>query len=105
MCPTWSLLRFDVEIDRITAFVQGLARAVSVMQPLLVYLHAPDYSAVFASMCRRRGPKTQGIYVDRHDRSPYARNRQRYGYDGLVRFELEHKAVVERLIETRACPR
>lgn len=105
MCPIWALLRFNVETDKIIGFVRGLAEAVSAMEPLLVYLYAPDYPLVFASMCRRRGNKTQDIYVERHDQSLYAQNRQDYGYDGLVHFELEHKTVTEQLVETLDMPK
>jgi hypothetical protein len=105
MCPTWSLLRYDIETNRIETFVRCLAGSVSVLSPLLVYLHAPDYRPFFDAMCQRRGQKTRDIYVGRHNETPYAKSRQAYGYEGLVRFELEHKAIVERLVESLNMPK
>ncbi len=105
MCPVCGLLRFAVGADRIVPFIKGLAEAVSGMSPLLVYLHAPDYPPVFAAMCRRRGEKTEEIYVDRHNKSQFAKNREAYGYDGLVQFELEVKAVVEQLVDLLNMPK
>ncbi len=105
MCPTWSLLRHNMEAEKIAAFVGGLAGAVAILAPMLVYLHAPDYRAVFAAMCQRRGQKTEDIYVRRHNETLYAQSRQALGYEGLVRFELEHKAIVEQLFDSLNMPK
>jgi hypothetical protein len=105
MCPVWGLLRQDIEEGRIRSFVSELADAISPLDPVLIYLHSPDYPAVFAAMCQRRSRRTEGIYIERQDKSPYAKSRGLHGYEGLLRFWLEHKEIAEIIVRELEMPK
>lgn len=105
MCPVAGLLRHDVEAGEIHSFIRELSATTSSLGPVLVYLHSPDYPLVYSAMCRRRGKRTRQIYVERNDKSPYAKSRALQGYEGLLRFWLEHKEITERLVEGLDMPK
>ena len=105
MCPVAGLLRHDVGAGEIHSFVLALSAAASSLGPVLVYLYSPDYPSILSAMCRRRGERTRQIYIERNDKSPYARGRGLRGYEGLVRFWMDHKEITEKLVEELHMPK
>ncbi|MFH1571808.1 MAG: hypothetical protein ABIL09_27710, partial [Gemmatimonadota bacterium] len=91
------LLMTDVDPRLIVAHLEAVARICQPLDPVLVYLHQPDYAPAMRRICEHRGPRIEKAYISRNERSRYGQRHGLTGFDGLVRFWVDLRSIAERV--------
>jgi len=94
-----ALLRANVKRALIADHIRAVAEICQPLQPSLVYLHQPEYAAALRRLLDQRGERIEQLYIHRNDHSRYAQRRNLSGFDGLVHFYLDMRAMMEQLVE------
>ena len=93
------LLHANVKSTRTVELVQGIAESCAPLQPVLLYLHQPDYAATMRRMLDERGSRVEELYIRDSTASAYAKRRGLEGFDGLVQGWVAARAIMEQLLE------
>ncbi len=79
-----SLVYANVKTERTLKLIHRMAEFCEPLQPMLVYLHQPDYAAAMRHLLDQRGPEIEEQYLQRSANSRYAKRRSLEGFEGLV---------------------
>jgi hypothetical protein len=95
--PLAILLRQDVSPKNILNSVRSVAKVVHPLEPVLLYFDQSTVEDALHAICTRRGRAWEKFHVRRMNDTPFARHRGVTGFEGLLRFWREHKALVDQL--------
>ena len=99
------LLLEDVDPGLIVAHVRAIAKICMPLDPVLVYLYQPDYGQIMRRICDQRGPRIEQLYIVGKERSAYGQRHHLTGFEGLVKFWLDIRAIMERLFQQLDLPK
>lgn len=89
----------NVKSERTVKLVQGMAQFCAPLQPVLLYLHQPDYAATMRRILDERGSHVKELHILRSAASAYAKRRGLKGFDGLVQGWVAARTIMEQLLE------
>lgn len=92
------LLRVNVKPTRISKLVHRTAEFCARLNPVLLYLHQPDYGASMRRTLDERGPRIEELYIHRVEASAYGKRRNLQGFDGLVQMGVDVRDLMEQLV-------
>jgi deoxyadenosine/deoxycytidine kinase len=95
----FGLLQYNVPQEQIRAFVRDIVHIIAPLQPVVVYLFHEQPAVAINQVCSMRGRVVEDVYVERNDLSPFARQREMFGFLGLARFWAEYKDIADSLYD------
>ena len=89
------MLRVDVKPARISKVIHRMAEFCAPLNPVLLYLHQPDYAAAMRRTMDERGKRFEKTHIRQAAASIYARRRDLEGFDGLVQGWIDAREIME----------
>jgi hypothetical protein len=94
---TWSLFPADVPSEEILEYVAQVEQLIGVHDPALIYLYQDDVARALQTMCARRGDGAAESFVRKATLCPYGKHRGLQGFEGLVTFWSDYRALTDML--------
>lgn len=98
------LRRANIKPERIDKLVQRMAKFCEPLNPVLIYLHQPDYAASMRRLLDERGSSIEELYIRRSTTSRYAKRHGLEGYDGMIESWIDIRRIMEQLVEGLELP-
>lgn len=98
---TWGLFPANVPLPDIAAHVAEVERIIAPLAPSVIYLYQDDVGAALRNIVRRRGD-VEPSFIRRATECPYGKHHGLEGFDGVVRYWSEFRALADRLFAD--CP-
>jgi thymidylate kinase len=95
----------DLDRPLILDYIHGIAKVCQPLNPNLIYLFQPDYTATMRRICNQRGSGIEQAYIERNEKSTYGRRLGLQGFDGLVQFWVDLRSIMEQLFEELDIPK
>ncbi len=92
---TWSLFPAGVPEAEIHAYLAEVERIIAGCAPCLIALDQEDVAAALRRICARRGGDTAERFIRNATASAYGRRRGLAGFDGLVAFWRDYRALTD----------
>jgi hypothetical protein len=92
-----SMLLFGCHPDQIVELVMKAVRQLASFHPVLIYLKPRDIEENFRHAIEVRGKLLLDLWIEAHDRFPYAERSGAKGYRGFINFWKDFDEVSERL--------
>ena len=92
---TWSLLPLDIPVDEIQTYLSQVEQIIHPLQPCLIYLYQQNLPHALEKICERRGGDTRSRLIDQATQSAYGEQRGLQGFDGMVRYWQDFRALIE----------
>ena len=79
-----ALIRFNLEISEISAYIQEVYQIISELCPVIVYLNRTDVRSCAREVSRQRGARWRNKMVDSYTKQAFAKNNGLSGLDGYI---------------------
>lgn len=93
------LVRANVKSTRIVKLVQRMMEFCEPLNPVLIYLHQPDYASTMRRILDERGKRIETQYISRAESSRFGRRHKLQGFDGLVQMWVRIRTQMEELFD------
>ena len=100
----FGFLRDDTERQTILDHVKDAGDICGPLRPVLIYFYQPDNATTMRRICDARGARMEQFYINRNQSDLYGRRHHLTGFDGLVRFWLDVRHVIDQLLIELAVP-
>ncbi|MCQ6559856.1 hypothetical protein [Paenibacillus mendelii] len=97
---TWSLFPYNVPEDEIMDYVKEVEVIIRGLNPCLIYFYQDDLRAALSSIIQRRGSDAEKHMLDRVSQSKYGKTHGLSGFDGMVTYWEDYRAIMESLYDS-----
>jgi thymidylate kinase len=101
---TWTLFPAGVPHQEIEDYARRVAGIIRPARPCVVHLYERDTARALRRICERRGGATEERFIQRATHSPYGRRRGLQGFEGLVRYWEDYRALSAALLAAAELP-
>lgn len=90
----------DVERAKILAALQDVHETIRPLKPVLIYFYQSDLEVALKTIYTERGTEWSERMLKALEQSPYATRRHLKGFDALIQYYREYRALIDQLLQS-----